>query len=399
MGNDLGLHLGIDATNIRQGGGVTHLSQLLGAADPLALGFRHVTIWAAQSTAEDWPNRPWLTLRSEPWMDASLLRRVVGQQLQMPAALTAEGCDVLFAPGGTLPVRCPVPAVTMSQNMLPFEPDEAARFGRCSPMRLKMRLLRHAQSRSFRRADGIVFLTGYARATVERVVGALTAAIAQIPHGIEPRFLHEPRLQRSVTACTHKDPFRLLYVSILMPYKRQLELAQAVSRLRVEGLPVEVRFVGAAWGNYAKRFRALCDRLDPNHEFLIWNGAEPFARVHELYQCADAFVFASGCENLPNILVEAMAAGLPVASSRRGPMPEVLGNAGIYFDPDDPDDIASSLRQLVQNVPLRSELSYSGWHRAMEFSWRRCADDTLRFIARVARRREIGMNPASSIHI
>ena len=173
-----GLHLGIDATNIRQGGGVTHLSQLLKAATPQTAGIDRVTVWACKETAAQLPERAWLTTRSLPWMEAGLPWRIVGQQFQLPQALAREGCDVAFFPGGTLPRRLSPRTVTMSQNMLPFEPIEAARFGRWSAMRLKLRLLRHTQSRSFTRAQGVIFLTRYAQATVTRALGGLAGATA-----------------------------------------------------------------------------------------------------------------------------------------------------------------------------------------------------------------------------
>ncbi len=379
------LSLGIDATNIRQGGGITHLSQLLQAADPIAAGISRVTVWACRATSASLPIRPWLTVRNLPWMESSLPWRIFGQQLQLPRAMQEDGCDVVFFPGGTLPRRCPAPTVTMSQNMLPFEPTEAARFGKWSPMRVKMRLLRHAQGRSFRRAQGVIFLTRYAESTVVRALGGMEGARALIPHGIEPRFLKPPRPARRLQDCSLAQPFRLLYVSILMPYKHQVELALAASRLRAEGHPLEVRFVGAPWGAYGVAFQRLLDHLDPGRVFLRWSGAEPFDALHGIYQASDAFVFASSCENLPNIMVEAMAAGLPIASSNRGPMPEVLGDAGVYFDPDSPDSIASALRELMQSSALRDRLAAAAWRKAAGYSWTCCARDTFDFIATVAR--------------
>lgn len=389
MDNILGLHLGIDATNIRQGGGLTHLSQFLEAGDPGAAGFDRVTVWTCQSTAAVLPVRSWLVKRSAPWMDGTLPRRMLGQQFQLPRDLVAAGCDVLFSPGGTLPAWCPVPVVTMSQNMLPFEPNEAARFGRLSPMRLKMLLLRYTQGRSFRRADGLIFLTRYAEAAVSKALGGTSSARALIPHGIEPRFLQLPRPQRQLALCSVEKPFRVLYVSILMPYKHQVQVACAASLLRVEGVPIEMRFIGAPWGEYGHQFRVLLDRLDPKHEFLFWSGAEPFDALHDYYQNSDMFVFASSCENLPNILIEAMAAGLPIASSDRGPMPEVLGEAGVYFDPEAPASIADALRKLAFDAPLRAKLAELAWRKAQVYSWERCASDTFTFIAQVAQQRKV----------
>lgn len=387
----IGLHLGIDATNIRQGGGITHLSQLLQAGDPIAAGIGRVTVLANQATAAALPERSWLSKVSSPWMESSLPRRMLGQQFQLPHALKAAGCDVLFSPGGTLPVWSMVPAVTMSQNMLPFEPAEAARFGSWSLMRLKMRLLRYSQGRSFQSADGLIFLTEYAKAVVSQELAIVDCPTTLISHGIENRFLQKPRPQRPLVDCTVNNPFKVLYVSILMPYKHQVQVAHAAHLLRKDGIPIEVRFVGAPWGKYGHQFKALLNELDPEHRFLLWSGAEPFEVLHGFYQRADAFVFASSCENLPNILIEAMAAGLPIISSNRGPMPEVLNDAGIYFDPESSISIADALRRLAEDVSLRSRLAELAWYKAQAYSWERCANETFKFIAQVAKKRNINV--------
>jgi glycosyltransferase involved in cell wall biosynthesis len=81
-----------------------------------------------------------------------------------------------------------------------------------------------------------------------------------------------------------------------------------------------------------------------------------------------------------------MASGLPVACSNRGPMPEVLGSAGLYFDPEDPQDIASAVQALMQSPDLRRTLAAQSFARAQSYSWKRCALETLEFLARVAHR-------------
>jgi glycosyltransferase involved in cell wall biosynthesis len=378
------LHLGIDASNIRQGGGVTHLSQLLSAADPAAAGIERITVWAARSTAAALPARPWLEVRSPAWLEAGMPRRMFGQQFQLAGELKQAGCGVLFSPGGTLPLWCSIPMVTMSQNMLPFEPAEALRFGRWSGMRLKMWMLRRMQGRSFRRADGVIFLTRYAQQEVCRFLGGVKGRTALIPHGIENRFVQPPRLQQGVDRYSPEQPFRFLYVSILMPYKHQMEVALAISLLRGEGLPVAMRFVGGDWGDCGREFRRLLQRLDPDGEYLHWVGGVPFDQLSDVYREADAFVFASSCENLPNVMIEAMASGLPIASSNRGPMSEVLEGAGIYFDPEVPESIAEALRRLIHNVELRTQLAASAWQKGQSYSWVRCARETLEFIAETA---------------
>lgn len=378
------MHLAIDASNIRQGGGVTHLSQLLSAANPLDAGIRHVTVWACAATAAQLPDAPWLTKLSPAWTEADLLKRTLGQQFMLGREMARRGCDVLFSPGGTLPFHAEVPVVTMSQNMLPFEPEEAMRFGRWSWMRLKMWLLRQVQRRSFQKADGMIFLTQYARDGVSQWLGDATGLRALIPHGIEPRFAAHPKPQLAAQDYSLERPFTFLYVSILMPYKHQIEVAKAASALRQSGCPVRVRFVGTDWGRYGQQFRETLRQLDPQEEFLAWTGAVPFSSLHAEYQTADAFLFASSCENLPNILIEAMTAGLPIACSNRGPMPEVLGDAGVYFNPEEPDAIAGALRVLFEKTQLREQLAEIAKNKSQDYSWRLCARETFDFIADVA---------------
>ncbi len=112
-------------------------------------------------------------------------------------------------------------------------------------------------------------------------------------------------------------------------------------------------------------------------------GAVPYSALTIHYEEADVCVFASSCENMPNILLEGMASGLPIACSRRGPMPEVLGDAGMYFDPESAVDIARALRELIDSPALRTRLAQASFDRAQVYSWTRCASETFDFLAKL----------------
>lgn len=84
------------------------------------------------------------------------------------------------------------------------------------------------------------------------------------------------------------------------------------------------------------------------------------------------------------VLLEAMASGLPIACSNRGAMPEVLGEAGVFFDPEQPEDIARALRELMGSLHLRTKLAQAGYESAQQYSWGHCADQTFAFLADVA---------------
>jgi len=377
--------LAIDASNIRDGGGITHLSRLLGSANPGEYGIGRVFIWGRAATLAELPDRPWLSKVHVPLLERSLPLRVFWQQLLLPGEVTKAGCVALFSPGGTIPAMCPVPVVMLSQNLLPFSPEALKSYSLFSRVRLKMALLKQAQAASARNCDGIIFLSDYARSTVFSAANApRTLKTAVIPHGIEERFFYAPRPQSRPENFTSERPARLLYVSAIDGYKHQIEVAAAVAALRRKGLSVAMDFVGFPRSAYLGAFIDELKRLDPDGKFLRWRGEVPFSSLHEVYRGADIFIFASSCENLPNILIEAMASGLPIACSDREPMPAVLQDGGCYFKPVDPVSIASALEQLMNSPETRSTLAARAYELAKPYSWKKCADDTFAFLSRVS---------------
>jgi glycosyltransferase involved in cell wall biosynthesis len=375
--------VGIDASNLRAGGGLTHLRELLAAADPEKHGFQAVIVWGGRASLDDLPERPWLEKRHQPWLDHSVAHRVLWQRWQLPRLARHAGCSVLFCPGGLAP-RGFRPVVTMCRNLLPFEWSEMRRFG-ISWMFLRLLLLRWMQVGTFRRADGVIFLTSYAQQRVISVAGGLAAKTAVIPHGINERFFCQPRPPRPLARACETSPLQIVYVSIVDVYKHQWHVAEAVARLRTQGLLVELELVGPAYPPARRRLEATLRRLDPAGAFIRYRGFLPYNQLPEVYRQADLCVFASSCENLPNILLESMAAGLPIACSDRGPMREVLGEAGVYFDPEDPESIAKAIRELIESPGFRAEKAQMAYERAQGYSWQRCADETFSFLATVAR--------------
>src|SRR6266516_4027540 len=230
------MRLGVDASNLRAGGGITHLVELLRVADPLRYGFSHVIVWSGQAVLDRLEDRLWLVKSSQPLLDRSLPYRAFWQRVRLSSLARMAGCDVVFVPGGSY-VGNFRPMVTMSRNMLPFEWRELWRYG-CSLTGFRLMILRWTQSRTFRRADGLIFLTQYARNAVMRVVKTASGRTTIAPHGIEGRFANPPREQLPISQYSVDRPFRILYVSIVDEYKHQWHVAQAIAQLRARDFPV-----------------------------------------------------------------------------------------------------------------------------------------------------------------
>lgn len=377
-----GWRIGVDASNLRRGGGITHLVELLRAAVPSSHGVSSVVVWGGRETLRRLEPRPWLETRSDPLLDRGGPHRIFWQTRRLSAVARGAGCDVLFVPGGSF-VGNFGPVVTMSRNMLPFEWRELRRYG-WSATTARLALLRWTQSRTFRRADGLIFLTAYAREVVLRATHREGGLTATIPHGVHEQFLGAPRPAEPIEAYSVARPFRVLYVSIVDVYKHQPEVVEAVARLRGMALPVTLELVGPAYPPSLRRLQEAIARHDPEQSFVRYVGAVPYEALRAHYDRADLCVFASSCENMPNILLEGMASGLPIACSNRGPMPEVLGDAGFYFDPDDVDEMTKAIRDLIRDAPSRDHLARASSARARGYSWERCARETLQFLGSVA---------------
>ena len=373
------LRIGVDAVNLRGGGGVTHLVQLLQAASPDRHGFDRITVWSGRATLERFPHdRSWLDLRSHSMLDRSLPHRVAWRRAALERQ-AEETSDVLFAPGGLVD-RGSIPRITMVRNMLTFDPAERRRYPLSDRFRWHLEVLRRLQARSFCRADGVIFLNDYARRSVTPMLGSAPRRTAVIPHGVADRFRAAPRPPRPLSAVTPESPLRLLYVSTVNLYKHQWHVVEAVARLRAEGLSVRLVLVGRGERRAMRRLEAAVARFDPGRVMVDYRGAVEFGELHALYREAELFVFASSCENLPNILLEAMAAGLPIASSSRGPMPDLLGDAGTYFDPEDPASVAAALRVLTVSPERRAHVAALAHDAARAYTWDRCADRTFAFL-------------------
>jgi len=322
------MRIGIDASNLRAGGGLTHITELLKFADPVRHGFRQIIVWGGKQTLQRLPSdKNGLKLIHEPLLDKNILSRFYWQKTRL-SVLARQNCDLLFVPGGLYTGNF-TPAVTMSRNMLPFEYKEMRRYG-LSPTFFRLLLLRYSQSRTFKRAAGLIFLTNYARSVVKdksKINGVQTI----IPHGIDFRFHQSPGVQKSIDA----------YPPALRCLKQTLR------------------------------------KIDPEKNFIQYHGAVPYSQLPDYYHKADAFIFASSCENMPNILLEAMASGLPIACSSQGPMPEILEDGGVYFNPEVPDELADTLCHIIENPALREQCAWSAFHKSQEYSWERCADENI----------------------
>jgi glycosyltransferase involved in cell wall biosynthesis len=162
----------------------------------------------------------------------------------------------------------------------------------------------------------------------------------------------------------------LLFVSTIEPRKDLGTLIDAFSRLDdYDGSLVVVGKVGWKSEHLLPRLRN-----DPRIVHLDYLSAP---QLQTVYKNAEVFVFPSIYEGFGFPLLEAMTHGVPTIAARSSSLPEIGGDAALYFEPRDAEGLETQLRRLLGDEVLRNELIDRGRRRAAEFRWDRAAEKTL----------------------
>jgi glycosyltransferase involved in cell wall biosynthesis len=235
------------------------------------------------------------------------------------------------------------------------------------------------ERRYFRRVEGIIVASAESRQVLVEEYGVAPERIHTIPLGVAPAFLAPAPADRRRAAGA---PARLLYVGPLIRRKDLPTLIRALPRIAQAGTPCELIVAGDG------PEREPLERLAASEGvagLLTFKGFVPESRLPELYRDADLFVFPSLKEGFGQVLLEAMASGLPVVCSERAPMTEVLGDAGVYFTPGNPASLAGRVTQVLSHPEQRARLAEAGRRRVRErFTWPAVAAATLALYGREA---------------
>lgn len=359
----------INALSARLGGGQTYLKNLLAYLPEQA--DLDILVYAPASL--HLPEDLRIRRATTSWPTENPLLRAVWEKIALPRILRKEKAQILFCPGGILASAVPAgcKTVTMFRNMMPFDPAVLRRmpFGL---QKIRNWILKRVMLRSMASADLTIFISEYARGVIEGLTTIKNPVT--IPHGINLQFKTAGQMIARPSWLPQGE--YLLYVSRFDVYKHQLEVVQAYAKL-----PADLRsrykllLVGEAGNMLSGEVEAWVKQKSLDDQVFI-KGAVPYSDLPAVYHHATVNLFASSCENCPNILLEALGAGRPVLSSSVSPMPEFGGNAVAYFSPTDPASIHEQLTAVLQDESRRENLAILAQQRSLDFDWQKTAEST-----------------------
>jgi glycosyltransferase involved in cell wall biosynthesis len=314
-------------------------------------------------------------LRDFDWSRAENVRLVdcrsprysLSEQIQLPRAIP-QGVDLFFSPYYTIPLlyrgRLAVTVHDVSHLILPEIVNDT-----------KKRLYARIMYRALRRRASAVFaVSNFTKGELLRLSDTgLKDNIIVTPLGVAPEWYEAGKAD-----AVHSRPY-FIFVGNVKPHKNLGRLVDAYLQIK-DRIPHDLILAGQVDGmitGEAPRFFESVKAAGPR---IHMTGFVSDRHLLALLGRADALVMPSLYEGFGLPPLEAMAAGVPVLAARAASMPEVCGEAALYFDPRNTDEIAESLVKFASNPDMGRTMRESGLQRSRQFTWESCANITARVL-------------------
>jgi len=311
---------------------------------------------------------------------------------QCTRRVAAESLDVMFFPAvySWFPVSLTLPTVVTLHDAI------AERFPKLIFPGLRARLLWTLKVKlALWQAKRVMTVSLAAKSDIITVLGVAPNRIDVISEAASTHFRPIEEAHLRAHARTHcglpEDGRYLIYVGGLAPHKNLSGLLRGFSLVLETGeySDIFLILVGDPKGdgfhtNHSELENIV--RANPRlRRRVYFTGFVPDEQLSALYSDGLAAVLPSFCEGFGLPAIEAMACGTPVLASNTGALPEVIGDAGLYFDPHDPEQIAATIRRVVDNPETLELLRQRALLRAQQFTWEKSAQATLQYLLQCAR--------------
>ncbi|MGH9558670.1 MAG: glycosyltransferase family 4 protein [Bryobacteraceae bacterium] len=342
------------------GGTEIYLRELLAALARIDAVNEYCVFTNLETGGDLVPRQPNFHLKQQAVRARTRPARIFWEQTILAAEASRYRLDVLFNPGFTAPVLAPCPCVTVFHDLQHKRHPEHFRWFDLPFWRLLLWA-------SARRSRSLIAVSNATRGDLLRYYKLAPERIAVVPHGVDPAFF---ALDRS------RVEDYVLCVSTLHPHKNLDRLIRAYGRRKCKYKMRDFRLVIAGMRGFAARpIEALIAELGVGDSVEL-TGWIPRKDLLRLYERARGFIYPSTFEGFGMPVLEAMAAGLPVACSSIPPLREVAGDTVMYFDPASEDEIEAAIEKTASGVGSTEAAK----NRAREFTWERAARLTLEAI-------------------
>ncbi|MFP3897434.1 MAG: glycosyltransferase family 4 protein [Anaerolineales bacterium] len=361
----LNAHLLSSKASYRSAGVSRYIQALLTHLPRVDDRFRYL---AFMDTADAEPGG-WHTSTS-PWSTARPLARILWEQGIQPWAARREHLDLLHQPVYVGPLLHPCPTVVTLHDLSFYLYPELF-------PRSKRIYLQHMTRYTIHHAQAIIAVSNSTKRDALRLFSVPETKITVIPNGVEARMrpLDDPTATKALRRRYDLPSDLLLFLGTLEPRKNLIALLEAYALLRQRGNICHHLVIAGGRGWYYEKVYDATQRLGLR-ETVHFTGHVPDEELPIWYNAADLFIYPSLYEGFGLPPLEAMACGTPVIVSNTSSLPEVVGDAGLMVDPQDPQALAEAIHSLLSDPPRRERLGQAARRQANRFSWRTTAART-----------------------
>lgn len=310
----------------------------------------------------------WMPKASDYFQYAVIPGPILWSQIFLPISLYLNRiANIFFSPAHYIPRYCPIPTVvTIHDVSYLYYPEEF--------LKNDLYKLTHWTAAAVARSKQIIAVSKTTKKDLLKHYQIEEDKVSVIYNGFTKLNAENPD-RNPIEAYNLKNNKYILYVGTLQPRKNINILIRAFKNVQEKHSSLKLVIVGKKGWMWKTIFEEVEDLQLT--ESIIFTGYIPDAEVAELYKHALVFVLPSLYEGFGIPILEAMSQRCPVIASYRSSLPEIAGEACLYFDPADPEALATKIESIIQDPQLRNDLIQKGIERSENFSWDICGQQTL----------------------
>ncbi|MEI6532975.1 MAG: glycosyltransferase family 1 protein [Candidatus Roizmanbacteria bacterium] len=299
-------------------------------------------------------------------------------QIFLPIYLyTHKRPSVFFSPAHYAPRWCPIPTVVTIHDLAYFlYPEEF--------LKKDLYQLREWTRYSVDQSTHLIAVSKTTKKDLIRYYNIQENKISIVYNGFEKQIKEDNATidKHILNKWNIRQNEYILFVSTIQPRKNLINLLKAYSELKKQSVSYNLVIVGKKGWLYKQIFEDV--KTLNLEEHVIFTDYVSDDELVELYKHALCLVFPSLYEGFGIPILEAMSWRCPVITSFASSLPEVGGDACLYIDPENPQDISEKISHLIDNNSLRNKLIEKGLERTKNFSWEKCAQETLEVLQQFA---------------
>ena len=298
--------------------------------------------------------------------------KYIWTQIRLSWEMLINPPDVLFVPAHALPLFCRAKTVITIHD-LGFK-----RFKQAYPFWQRIYAC-FVHWWANKKADQIIVPSNFTKKELRKLYQIKEEKIVIIPEGYDKNIFnlnkHQEKIDQIFKKYKIKKPY-FLFIGRLEKKKNIENLLKAYSQVldsRIKTSMPQLVLIGQPGFGYQE----IQTQIKNLNSYVCQIGYVQINELIHFYHGAEVFIFPSLYEGFGLPVLEAMACGCPVIASKAGSIPEVGGQAALYFSSEDIVDMVKIIKKIIGNKGLKIELRKKGLEQVKNFSWEKCAQETM----------------------